>query len=296
MIESFAGNERVSLKRRRRVTEEIKVIGRAWVEKFDRETGAFLECTEKRLNTILQLPLLVDLIDGSSGAHLSANYSTLRISATSGGPTTAAFKGADSVGVGTAQEANGYAMRWSFYDDTSNTYQADYLELWNGDNDAPANSAEDGSAAVAVARFNAAFGFKPNSQNWRYHYEIELYSDNANLLTNCHRRMMQAITGNSASAHFTTSSVRMQPKTAGGTNVGSPIVPTRTTGNNYIEFVFTSGDGENLGAWDRAVVTHTGGGGTVDIRDGGVRSDGSSAGTKLNDEEFEWTWRYTFST
>ena len=294
------GHGRVAgLRKRGRSDRKVRAIGRLIFEEYQRlPDGSCGQLTRRKEidNTILSFTTLIQLVAGTSDAHLSASFTGIRFSSTSGGATVYSDVGVDAgPSVVAAVNTDGRRVRWSFHDDTATARTGlNWAELWNGDPATPTGSAEDGGNAVAISRVNCALGDKPTDKNWRYHYEIELYSADADIETRLNSSWMDLITGAIAN-HLTTANVRIQPKDGANAAVGAAILAgSRSVGSNYLEFVFTSADGGNNGAWANvAVQNNTGTWG--DMRYGGCKQDGSSCGTKAAGEEWTWTWRYTLS-
>lgn len=305
-MEGFCGCSQVELHKRARYERNILIRGMITRERYERledgSSGALI-ASDTANNTIVNIDRIINLITSSgtgAGAHFSMTHATLLLYQGSGGTNrTAKFVGTsnNSPFSVTAVNANGARLRWEFWDESTNSYAANYARLYNGDPDT-LQSAEDETDAIHISETNPAFGTKPSNENWRYHYEIEFYSTDTDLQSSGHLRMLQAIAGISSN-HFNASNLRLQPKGSGGTNVGTPITASNVTrGTNYFEATFVSGDGDNVGEWLSTVIEHNrpSGGGWVTVRNGACRQGGTSCGTKASGEEWTYVWRYTLSS
>lgn len=287
------GRQRMALRKGRRENRIGHAIGTITLHRRSRETGELLGVV-RRQNAIVAMDRLMELVAGTSDGHLDTAHTSLRFTDTSGGTPVYDHVGAD-VGPTSAaptNSGNGYRLRWEFNDETATARSnLEWAELWNSDPADQIDGAAGGEMGEAITRTNCGFGDKPATENWYYSYEIEFYSSDGDIETQLHQDFLHLIIG-SSSDHFTTATVGLQPRTSADADVGSEIsAGGRSVGSNYLEFSFTSADGQNNGAWDKAAIRHS----SADVRVGGAKQDGSGAGTKSSGEEWSYTWRYTLS-
>lgn len=239
-----------------------------------------------RRNEITNISLLIQLVAGTSAAHLSNGSAGLRFRSSDEGSVVHDYtSGTVAINPSPDNPSNGSRIRCSWEDNTATARNdLDWAELYNG---TPGSASE-------IAEANPNFGNKPTSENWHYTWDIELYSDDGDIETQLHSTWLQLIIGASA-AHYTTSTVRLQPRSSAPADVGTPILAgSRSVGASYLEFEFVSADGGNNGEWRNTRVQHNNGS-WVTIRDGGCKQDGTTCGTKAGGEEWTYTWRYTLA-
>lgn len=292
MREKARGKERVALRKRAVHEVHIKAVGELTVVRHrrlpDGSSGEELGRTAVR-NTITNFGLLMQLVAGTSAAHLANGSVGLRFRDTDEGTVSYDYTGG-SVGINPSPDnpTNGARIRCTWTDATATQRTGlNFAELYNGD---PASATEIAEIDVSA---DPDFGTKPTDENWTYHWDIEFYSADTDLKTALHSSWLGLIRG-ASTAHWTTSTIRARPYNTTPGEYGTITPTSRTVGSNYLEFTFVSADGSNNGTWANMEIQHNDGSWTQ-VRAGGCKQDDSSCGTKAGGEEWTYVWRYTLT-
>lgn len=286
------GCEEVTLRKKAIRNIEIKARGELTIVRHRRlPDGSSGDEIARRTweNTITNFGLLMQLIAGTSSAHLASGSAGIRFRATDEGTVSwDGTGGTVAINPSPDNPTNGARVRCTWEDATATQRTGlNFAELYNGD---PASATE---ISEIDKSGDADFGTKPSNENWTYHWDIEFYSTDGDIKTALHSSWLDLIRG-ASSAHWTTSTIRARPYNTTLGEFGTVAAGSRTVGTNYLEFTFVSADGSNNGAWANMEIQHNSGTWTQ-VRDGGCKQDGSSCGTKAPGEEYTYVWRYTLT-
>lgn len=226
---------------------EVKARGKLSLKRFDRETGALLGEGEKS-NTIVNLPFLVDLIQGVGTFHMGP-ATDLQIRNSSG----TIQKTIPSVSQGPLP-ASGGSTTYIWADNSTDSYPAD---------DCRVRSAGSNVAIIDPT----GFGTKPSGQNWEYAWTFSIQGQG--FQTAGLNRMVDCIANNSADHLDGTElsnnmRIRVFDLDSGGNEVAlqSCTEPATQPTSTSIRYRFEVGPGAR--DWER-VELENGGGGAVDV-------------------------------
>jgi len=230
--------------------------------------------------------IFLDLVVGLSAAHYDGT-AILQLT-TDADAEVALFSGTDQgPNAISATQPNGSRMEWQWEDNTTSQYTFRKGKMYNG---TPGDAGTTQFNSVSLGSDTT----KSSDENWTFKMQVELFSSDADIQSGGTQRMMQLMSGQSAS-HWTQGDAILVPKAADGTELGSQTAdsgfPAADGGADLIAVEWTSPAGENLGDWDETEV-RMGGTTTVVLRNGGCQQDGSSCGTKQSGDT--WTYRYEF--
>lgn len=304
--EAMGVGERMWIKKKRRRKIDLRVRTSAVLERYDRASGALLERSDRKLNTLDAdgLDLFLQLIVGTSTRHLDATNATIVINDSGGvytGGNVFLQKGTDAgpTNAGTPLNSAPVAIYlWEFQDVSAATrFNQNTLEFWYED-----PNAEPGTE-IKISEIDVSEGTKPSTENWHWQLYMEIYSTDTDFTSAGLADLLELIAGD-RTVHMDGSNTWLRPFTSADSGLDSSGQlpdgePTVDLGDNTITFVWTVTDGDFEGAWDKTEISLSVSdgvySGTVDLRYGGCKNDGSGCGTKGSGEEWEYTYELTLA-
>lgn len=293
--QSMQFGERTTLKKRFAVQQTvIQARNRLRVRKFCRNTGRLKEETPWVHNTmdVGGIDHLLELMGGTHGEHLDAADTWIGVG--NANPIIGFLWTRNPADAGPTPTSDthpdpSWSMLWQFEDNSATARSnLNFAELHFLDPEGAAGNQQ------RINNINGAWGNKPTDENWHWQMILEFYSTNAKFQATGLLRLLDLITGNSAT-HIDTSDAWFRPFTSADSGLGAtgenPISSVVTIGTDRIIVTFEAGPTEYNGAWDKVEVgignTY---GSLVRIRYGGCRADGSACGTKVSGETWTYIW------
>lgn len=301
--ENLGMGERMFCSKRMIKKYNMKVRTRCFITKIIRATGEIREVSGPHYNTMDDdgIDLMLELITNSgTGAAEHLDTANSWLSVANADPIVThilTFNGTDSRGTGTPTKAAPSALNFYEWHDDSITVRTNqnHIEMWRDDPTAM-------SGSIKVNHIFANEGTKPADENWHWRIELEMYSTDTDFVDDHMQRFLDVIAGD-VTIHMDATRTFFRPFTSADSGLGSTGqnpdgAPVVALGPNTITFVTTVVDGDFNGAWDKMEVgtgaTYTTGP-FVRVRYGGCTTAGSSCGTKVAGEEYEYTYVITLA-